>query len=579
MNFFKQIFAETKKMLRSKFILISGILVVAFVVGGVPLMELITNNMYGSYYPGGMETVTIDGVDYENENQLTWELSWLLDQQEYMTNAFQDTETLKLAEEINNRLIDFYSTYAPLITGQDDYRSWMSYEMSEAIKDIFVIENLSEDETEILRLTEAISFIGYNLDEITIFSEMTEVERAERISELEMTLSDYDRLVVENDFSAYVDLQKRNLSNEIEDAYVRIETLEQDTIEDPSQEQYVSQEIRYLETRIKDIEENQIPELDFRLENNIAINDGSWQDEALSEITNNNSNILYAENNTMTEEEFFQDNWQVEQYGTYEAYLESVEKDIQDAQFNILVAQSSLDSGKPDMKFVPDGSRAKLYGQFTSSFLVAVFGVLIGGWVMASEFQVGTIRLLMIRPRTRTKVLLSRFLAGLLLVLAVYFLVFFLSFIVSGFSGGFSDYFYPNYTASAEIPFFVAFSGHFFAVFTNMVFAYSLSFALSTIVKNIAVSVVVPTIALIGSAILIQFLTMYPPIDILSFTPLPYIGTLHNFFDGQRWGPVQQLMDKGMSLSLELGVVMLLLYSAIFVVICGIVFRKKDITN
>ncbi len=566
-------------MLRSKFILISGIIIILFIVGGVPLFEFITDQMYGSYYPGGMEVVTIEGVDYENENQMTWELSWLLDQQEYMQNAFNDTETLKLAEEVNNRLIEFYSTYAPLVTGDDDYRAWMSYQMADAIKDIFVYENIGGDEAELLRLSDAMSYVGYDIESITTSSEMEQSEIDERVAMLEQNLADFDKLMVDNDFASYVDLQKRNLEIEVQDAYERIETLEQDVIENPSQEEYVAQEISYLEIRIQDIEENQISELDFRLENNIAINDGSWQDVALSSISNNRSSILYRQNEIMTEEDFYADMWQVEQYSTYEAYLESVENDIRDMEFEILVAQNSIDSGKPDMEFVPDGARAALYSRFNTAIFVAIFGVLIGGWVMASEFQVGTIRLLMIRPRTRTKVMLSRFIAGLILVLAVYFLVFFATFIIGGFTGGFADYLYPNYTASGEVNFFISFTGHYLAVFTTMIFAYSLSFALSVMVKNIAVSIVIPIILLIGSSILLAFLQQYPPVDILSFTPLPYIGTIQNFFDGERWSIVQQLIDKGMSLSLGLGVSMLLVYSAIFVAICGFFFHKKDITN
>ncbi len=580
MNFFKQILAETAKMLRSKFILISGILIVVLIVGGVPLFQLITNQMYGSnYYYGGFETVTIAGVEYENENQFTWELSWLQEQSQHLENAFSDTETLKLAEELYARLIDFYSKYALMVEGTEDYRAWMSYEMSEYIKDTFVIENIDGDESDLLRLNEVMMYVGYNVEDITLYSEMDAIDRDQRLLEMEQNLADYDELMVNNDFSKYVDLEMRNYEIRIEDINNRIETLEQSVIEDPSQEEYVAREVEYLKLEIISITENNIPELEYRLENNIVLNDGSWQNEALGSLTSNRNNILFSENNRLTEEEFFQDHWLVQEYETYEVYLEYIDNEIQNYEFEILVAQNSLDTDKPDMSFVPFGARSLLYNQFATSMFIAIFGVLIGGWVMATEFQVGTIRLLMIRPRTREKVLLSRFIAGLLLVLAVYFLVFFTSTIVSGIMGGFSDYFYPNYTASGEVNFLLSFTGHFFAVFTSLIFAYSLSFALSVIVKNIAVAIVVPTIALIGSAILLAFLSQYPPVDILSFTPLPYIGSLHNFFDGQNWSTVQQLIDKGMSLSLELGVAMMLVYSAICIAIATLIFRKKDITN
>ncbi len=406
---------------------------------------------------------------------------------------------------------------------------------------------------------------------------MTEIEKADEIARLEEALDNFDKLMVDNDFSVYVDIMKLQYENNIQSNLDRIETLEADIINDPSQEEYISDEIDRLLSDNLAIEQTQIPELDYRLEHNIIYNDGTWQDEALSSKTNSQRQILESDLYKMTEEQFYEDQWNVDRYGTYQAYEESIEQSLQEAEFDLFVAESSLNSNKPDMEFVEDGARQGSYEIFSFGMIIMMFGVLIGGWVIASEFQSGTVRLLMIRPRTRLKVMFSKFIAGIALIYVLYFAVFIISLITQGFTKGFSDFMYPNYTASGEINFFIMFIGHFFAISTAFVFIYTLGFAASVIIRNIAVAIILPIIIMFGSTILMAFLTSRPPFDLIAYTPLPYMS-MQDFF-GESYTITGQLIEKGVPLSIELGMVVLLVYSAILIAIAAVVFKKHDITN
>ena len=110
----------------------------------------------------------------------------------------------------------------------------------------------------------------------------------------------------------------------------------------------------------------------------------------------------------------------MQQYGTYQKYVNAIQSQIDELNKTILIAQNSLDANEPDMKYVPGGSRNRTVSFLDYSVFVALLAVLLGGWLMASEFQQGTIRLLLIRPKTRVKILMAKFISALLICLGIY---------------------------------------------------------------------------------------------------------------------------------------------------------------
>ncbi len=586
MNFFKQIPAEAKKMLRSKFILISFITIFLLIVVGGPLFSYITTALMSnnSYYYGHSDPVIIDGVEYDGDSDMIWEYRNLLDQQEYNQDVEYESEVSeKYITEITALMMEFLESYIPFATtdySEDiyDYREQFSYRMRDKVVQLYFLEQ--EEITE-SALTETSMYIYYfDVTTILTYNDLTDVERSEKIASLEQDLSDYDSLMRENDFSKYVDLQMRSFDETIQENLNRIETLEQDLIDNPEQEEMVSEEIEGLLLNNKRIEENSIPMLLYRLENNIVIDDGSWQDKAIQSMERSQDTIVYTQSeiDNASEEKFHEDQWMADRYGTFAAYIESLEKQITEAQEELFISQSSVDSGRPDMKYVEDGARARVYGNFSSMLLVMVFAVLLGGWLIATEFSSGTVRLLMIRPRTRTKVLYSKYLAGLKLTLIMFFAIFIVTIIVSGITNGFADYGYPNYTASGEQNFFLMLITHILASATVIAFVYSLSFSMSVITKNIAVSIIIPVLIMFGGFILMGWLTQRPAVDILAFTPLLYI-TFYDLFTPNTYSITNDLIEKGMPLSVGLGVAVMLVYSAVLMVAATFVFKKKDITN
>ena len=102
--------------------------------------------------------------------------------------------------------------------------------------------------------------------------------------------------------------------------------------------------------------------MELRLERNIIPGEDIWQNSALSDIENSRNQISWTE--IVPEEEFFKNTWLVQQYGTYQKYVNAIQSQIDELNKTILIAQNSLDANEPDMKYVPGGSRNR-----TVSFL------------------------------------------------------------------------------------------------------------------------------------------------------------------------------------------------------------------
>ncbi len=603
MNFFQQIGAEAKNMLRSKFILVFAIIFFVLTTIVIPVGGYIINEYFGyNYYPYNEEYVIIDGVEYENDNELTHMYTELTYQLEWIEQSLS-VDGLKHATEISDRLIEFFSANIPLAaqsTRENDYRLNLAYEMREAIINIYVLEQ--EDLSE-AALNEAVGIFGWSeyltggMNGGVMYSEygyavttpvddgtseiepLTTAEKQEIIVDLQEKVDVFNELMETDSYELYAEMRKEYFEETIISSNERIEQLEKDVIANPEQEENIQMNIESLLIEIDNINNSEIPELEYRLANNIIENDGSWQDTALNERSYATRRLIYHEMDLYDEQDFNDQHWMVEQYETYEKYLEAMEAERQGYEEQVFIAQSSLDSGKPDMSFVYNGARNQLYGTFYLVMVVVMFGVLVGGWCLASEFQNGTVRLMMIRPRTRMKILLSKYFAGFALLFALYIAIFLVMFVISGVRGGFGDYAYPNYTATGPVNFFTTFIGDFLAVFVSAWFLFTLGFMFSAIARNTAVSIIVPTVVYVGSFIYMNAFTYEaPPPDFVAFTPVPYL-LLQDYINPQEWGYISNLINQGFPISLTTGIVVLIVYGLIFLGIGALVFKKRDVTN
>lgn len=607
--FFRQIRFEIRNILKSKFLLIIAVLVIASSVaipvigyftrsgngGGIieptyyPLRDIAyagpAVNGKGDYYEGPKgESITVDGVTINSDNPFYWQLSSLLQEKSYYENnqvPLNYPETQDLLLELIAAEIDYNLRFARSVTRSQDYRVDLSWRGTESVTDLFFYSHNDVREEVLLEA----SNYRKGMDPETFKAKYINITAAERlagIAKADEYLAMIYSIVDNDDFPKYIDLRLDLENDQIVELKANIAIQEQAIIDNPSQEDSLNQIIESLKKQIELIETNNIPLLKYRLAKNIRPGENIWQNAALSDIENSRNQLVYLV--IMSEEEWNQGAKPIDKYDyyygngsqTYQEYVAAMQRQIDQLNKTIIIAQKSLDADKPDMKYVPEGARNRTVQFLEYSVIVALFGVLLGGWLIASEFQQGTIRLLMIRPKTRTKILLAKFIAALLVCLAVDLAGSFLHIISNGILFGFGDYANPIYSVAGATGFFAYYLPRLLACLLPILFAFTLAFMFSVVARNIAVSIAVPIIFLIGSIITMGIYAYSTSMTWLAYTPIPFIQ-ISAFF--QQYSSVQTLIQNGVKISLTYGILLLLALSVIFTLISLTVFKKRDIAN
>ena len=403
------------------------------------------------------------------------------------------------------------------------------------------------------------------------YIDITAVEKLAGIDKADEQLGMLQNIVVNNDFPQYIALRIKQYNDEITALEENIEIQEQAILDNPSQEEYLNEIIEQYRRQIETIQNNSIPIMEYRLEKNIIPGLPIWENTAISDIENARNQLTYLV--IMSEEEWnnsrrdgddvfipersYNPYYPGDEQTSYADYVASMQRQIAELNKQIIVAQKSLDSGKPDMIYVPDGARSRTIEFLEYGLIVALFGVLLGGWLIASEYQQGTIRLLMIRPKTRTKILLSKFAAALVVWLVVDLAGSFLNFTANGICYGFADYAYPNYTVAGEVSFIAYYIPKLLACILPILFTFTAAFMLSVLIKNIAVAIAVPIVFYIGSIITMSIFAYRSSMAWLAWTPIPFMQ-MAAFFS--RYSTIQYIIQRGVHLSLSYGIMLLLFY-------------------
>ena len=597
MKFLRQIKYEIWNILKSKFLLVIGILVVATGIA-MPVITLFTQMyadgvkpmpMGGIYYAkeatysnmkygdnGNQEPITVDGITISNNNPFYWNISALLQEKNAMENdkvRFSSPKALDLAIEMIDVETHYYVRIAQYVTKPQDYRRELAERSFENLYDKFIYEHADVKEDVLM---EAVNYKRGMTPEIfkKKYIQITPEARQAAYIKADENLNTVFAVAEGNNFPKYIDLRIKQENDQIASLKENIAIQEQTIVENPSQEENINLMIVDLKKQIALIETNNIPILQYRLEKNIIPGENIWQNAALSDIEGSRNQLSYL--SIVSVEKFSNDINLIQQYRNYQKYVNSVQTQINQQNNTVLIAQKSLDADKPDMKYVMNSVRNRTVLFLDYSVIIALFAILLGGWIIASEFQQGTIRLLMIRPKTRTKILMSKFVAAFLVCLAIYIAGSLLNIVTNGICFGFSDYAYPNYTIIGESNFFVYYLPKFLICIITILFAFTVAFMLSVVSKNIAVSIAVPIVCFIGSTILMAAFAYRAGMEWIAYTPMPFVQ-LSSFF--VPYSSVQQMIQNGVPLSMPYGIMLLLVLSAICTVISIIVFKKTDIAN
>jgi ABC-2 type transport system permease protein len=143
--------------------------------------------------------------------------------------------------------------------------------------------------------------------------------------------------------------------------------------------------------------------------------------------------------------------------------------------------------------------------------IVTIFTVVIAADIVAGEFAAGTIKLLLIRPSSRAKILLSKYLCTIMFSLLLLVMLFLSSFLLNGFLYGFSDvgspYLYVDKSMVVqESSMFIHVLNTYGLKCVELVMVVTLAFMISTVFRSSSLAISLSLLLLfLGQAITLFF--------------------------------------------------------------------------
>ncbi len=206
---------------------------------------------------------------------------------------------------------------------------------------------------------------------------------------------------------------------------------------------------------------------------------------------------------------------------------------------------------------------------------ILIFFVMIAGSIVSDEFNKGTIKLLLVRPYRRSKILLSKFLVCIISMLLFIAIVGVAQFIIGGFIQGFESTTVPavvynfNTQQIETMPIILYILITLLAKLPMYILLMTLAFACSTVLNHTAVSIVIPLLGYMGTSIINELALAFDIKAILYFVTPNWDFTQYLFGHIPNFEGLQPIFSIGICL----------IYFAIMLVTMFTVFQKRNIKN
>ena len=362
----------------------------------------------------------------------------------------------------------------------------------------------------------------------------------------------YDQFIEKlqnNDWKAFA-------QEELDEKNIEIEQLK-------STENYDKETLAELE------DEKQV--LTWRIEKNIEYGNDGYLNQALEAWKSERMQLRDYENKEknggLTYTEKYQKQTAIQ---TLELYKYQIENTIKDEEL------LSDEVGNYFMATSADSGLATVFSDSSYGLFIIIATLIIAGTIVSEEFNKGTIKLLLVRPYKRAKILMSKFITCLIVLAIMYVSVFLVQFISGGIFDGFGTYnfkvavysFNTNSIETINVFKYMLLNGA--GILPLYILLLTLAFALSTLFTNSAIAIALPLLGYMGSSIINQFAYNYKKAEFLKLFVTPN-WNLNVFLFGR--------IPEFEPISLPFSISICLIYFIIMMVVSLIVFNKKEIKN
>ena len=234
------------------------------------------------------------------------------------------------------------------------------------------------------------------------------------------------------------------------------------------------------------------------------------------------------------------------------------------------ILDNKVDINKTDSA---KGILQDFYSQF-GLFLIVII-VMIAGTIVSEEFNKGTIKLLLVKPYTRNKILLAKFVTVLIMIVFTILVTMLMQTLIGGVLFGFDSLSTPvvtyNYDTNTmqEFNIFVYFMIKTLTQLPIIILLATLAFSISTLFSNSALAITISLLGYMSNLIINQLVLAFN----LKF--MKYFVTMNWDLNQYLFGKLPDMEGMNMTMS----ILICIAYFIIMIVPTFIVFKKKNIKN
>lgn len=200
--------------------------------------------------------------------------------------------------------------------------------------------------------------------------------------------------------------------------------------------------------------------------------------------------------------------------------------------------------------------------------LIAMFSIIIAAGIVANEFSTGTIKLLLIRPSSRFKILLSKYICTLLTALFMLVILFVFSFLLGGILFGFKGTNIPYLTYHNDAVKEMSMVGYIWSQYglscISLVMMVTFAFMISSVFRNSSLAVGLSIFLYLMGSVLVSALSSFSWVKYILFANVD----LSQYIDGTP-------LSSGMTM--QFSIIVLIIYFVVFNAVSWIGFMKRDV--
>lgn len=339
---------------------------------------------------------------------------------------------------------------------------------------------------------------------------------------------------------------------------------------------FANEELKTAEENVKKLEEEQkntedkqslkqiqqsleIAKIDLEVAKYRIDKDIKYGDDYINEAL-----ITYqAESKTISELENEKQSLTYEQKQTYNTSIENKE-------ISKYIIENNVDVNKCDDV---RGILSDFFSEYGLFIIVMI--VMIAGTIVSDEFNKGTIKLLLVKPYTRNKILLAKYITTIIMIGFSILALITMQMIVGGIMFGYDSLSVPvlqynfNSNTLETMNVFACLGIDILVQLPTIIILATLAFALSTIVANSAVAITVPLLIYMSSNV-INMLVVQNNVQFMKF-----FITMNWDFSEYLFGNLPSM--EGMTLGFS--AIICIIYLLIIIIPTFINFKKKNIKN